>query len=67
MQVFSFTFLCVDIVDCKSAVHFLFFPFQNFSPVPYPNKDFGKFYTGDSYIILNVCTSTCVHTIAEFS
>ncbi|KAG4075921.1 hypothetical protein HA402_003747 [Bradysia odoriphaga] len=26
---------------------------ENFEPVPYPSKDFGKFYTGDSYIILN--------------
>lgn len=26
--------------------------FQNFEPVRYPAKDYGKFYTGDSYIIL---------------
>lgn len=31
----------------------LFF-LQNFEPVPYPKKDYGKFYTGDSYIVLNV-------------
>lgn len=27
---------------------------QNFKPVAYPQEEFGKFYTGDSYIILNV-------------
>lgn len=27
---------------------------QNFKPVPYPKGDYGKFYTGDSYIILYV-------------
>jgi gelsolin len=26
---------------------------QDFEPVPYPVKDYGKFYTGDSYIIIN--------------
>uniref|UniRef100_A0A2S2QXS2 Gelsolin n=1 Tax=Sipha flava TaxID=143950 RepID=A0A2S2QXS2_9HEMI len=26
---------------------------ENFEPVPYPVKDYGKFYTGDSYIVLN--------------
>jgi gelsolin len=26
---------------------------QNFKPVAYPQEEFGKFYTGDSYIILN--------------
>ncbi|XP_026475030.1 gelsolin isoform X2 [Ctenocephalides felis] len=26
---------------------------ENFEPVAYPKNDFGKFYTGDSYIILN--------------
>ncbi|XP_050533293.1 actin depolymerising venom protein gelsolin 1-like [Daktulosphaira vitifoliae] len=26
---------------------------EDFEPVPYPLKDYGKFYTGDSYIILN--------------
>ncbi|GJQ68568.1 hypothetical protein Trydic_g14415 [Trypoxylus dichotomus] len=25
---------------------------ENFRPVPYPKSDYGKFYTGDSYIIL---------------
>lgn len=33
----------------------LYFP-QNFEPVPYPKSDYGKFYTGDSYIVLNVST-----------
>lgn len=33
--------------------NFLSFP-QNFEPVPYPKGDYGKFYTGDSYIVLNV-------------
>lgn len=28
--------------------------FQNFQPVAYPKKDYGKFYTGDSYIVLYV-------------
>ncbi|XP_041673741.1 gelsolin isoform X2 [Drosophila eugracilis] len=26
---------------------------ENFEPVPYPKNDYGKFYTGDSFIILN--------------
>ncbi|VVC37887.1 Hypothetical protein CINCED_3A017595 [Cinara cedri] len=26
---------------------------EDFEPVPYPVKDYGKFYTGDSYIVLN--------------
>ena len=26
---------------------------ENFKPVPYPKSDYGKFYTGDSYIILH--------------
>lgn len=26
---------------------------ENFNPVAYPKVDFGKFYTGDSYILLN--------------
>lgn len=25
---------------------------QNFAPVPYPKNDYGKFYSGDSYIVL---------------
>ncbi|CAL9160394.1 unnamed protein product, partial [Musa hybrid cultivar] len=25
---------------------------ENFQPVPIPNSDYGKFYYGDSYIIL---------------
>lgn len=25
---------------------------EDFDPVPYPKKDYGKFYTGDSYIVL---------------
>lgn len=29
--------------------------FQNFEPVAVPTRDHGKFFTGDSYIILNVC------------
>lgn len=28
--------------------------FQNFEPKAYPKSDYGKFYTGDSYIVLNV-------------
>ena len=27
---------------------------QNFEPIAYPKKEYGKFYTGDSYIVLNV-------------
>lgn len=27
---------------------------QNFEPVPYPKNNYGKFFTGDSFIILNV-------------
>lgn len=30
------------------------FYFQNFQPVAYPKNNYGKFYTGDSYIVLNV-------------
>jgi len=26
---------------------------EDFEPVPYPVKDYGKFYTGDSYIVVN--------------
>jgi len=26
---------------------------EDFEPVPYPLKDYGKFYTGDSYIVIN--------------
>jgi len=26
---------------------------EDFEPVPYPVKDYGKFYTGDSYIVIN--------------
>ncbi|XP_050429100.1 actin depolymerising venom protein gelsolin 1-like [Adelges cooleyi] len=26
---------------------------EDFEPVPYPVKEYGKFYTGDSYIVLN--------------
>lgn len=29
---------------------------QNFEPVAYPKNDYGKFYEGDSYIVLNVST-----------
>lgn len=28
--------------------------FKDFEPVAYPVNDYGKFYTGDSYIVLNV-------------
>lgn len=31
-----------------------YFHLQNFEPVPYPKGDYGKFFTGDSYIVLNV-------------
>lgn len=34
--------------------YFNFIILQNFEPVPYPKSDYGKFYTGDSYIVLNV-------------
>ena len=27
---------------------------QNFAPVAYDKKSYGKFYSGDSYIVLNV-------------
>ncbi|RRT75226.1 hypothetical protein B296_00003787 [Ensete ventricosum] len=27
---------------------------ENFQPVPIPKSDYGKFYSGDSYIILQV-------------
>lgn len=27
---------------------------ENFQPVPLPKSDYGKFYTGDSYIVLQV-------------
>lgn len=27
---------------------------ENFQPVPLPKSDFGKFYMGDSYIVLQV-------------
>ncbi|XP_019871932.1 gelsolin [Aethina tumida] len=30
---------------------------ENFKPVPYPTNDYGKFYTGDSYIILKTSKS----------
>uniref|UniRef100_U5ETK7 Putative gelsolin n=1 Tax=Corethrella appendiculata TaxID=1370023 RepID=U5ETK7_9DIPT len=30
---------------------------ENFEPAPYPKKDYGKFYTGDSYIVLNTKVS----------
>ncbi|KAG5671064.1 hypothetical protein PVAND_001279 [Polypedilum vanderplanki] len=30
---------------------------ENFEPVPYPKKDYGKFYTGDSYIVLHTMES----------
>lgn len=26
---------------------------ENFEPIPYPKSDYGKFYTGDSYIVMN--------------
>jgi len=29
---------------------------ENFQPVPLPKSEHGKFYMGDSYIILQVCT-----------
>lgn len=51
----------VVLSDCERFRFNLFmkrnsiFFFQNFEPVPYPKKEHGKFYTGDSYIILNVC------------
>nr|XP_018912444.1 PREDICTED: gelsolin-like isoform X1 [Bemisia tabaci]XP_018912445.1 PREDICTED: gelsolin-like isoform X1 [Bemisia tabaci] len=31
---------------------------ENFEPVPYPPKDYGKFYSGDSYIVLNTKEDT---------
>lgn len=31
--------------------------FQKFEPVPVPEKSYGKFYSGDSYIVLNVSTT----------
>ncbi|XP_028145378.1 actin depolymerising venom protein gelsolin 1 [Diabrotica virgifera virgifera] len=30
---------------------------EDFKPVPYPKNQYGKFYTGDSYIILNTKTT----------
>ncbi|CAO1441408.1 unnamed protein product [Diamesa hyperborea] len=30
---------------------------ENFEPVPYPKGDYGKFFTGDSYIVLNTMES----------
>ncbi|CAO1422019.1 unnamed protein product, partial [Diamesa serratosioi] len=30
---------------------------ENFEPIPYPKSDYGKFYTGDSYIVLNTVES----------
>lgn len=31
--------------------------FQSFEPQPVDQKDFGKFYEGDSYVVLHVSTS----------
>ena len=28
---------------------------ENFQPIPLPKYEYGKFYTGDSYIVLQVC------------
>lgn len=35
-------------------MHLFTLYFQDFEPVPYPAKYYGKFYEGDSYIILKV-------------
>jgi hypothetical protein len=37
---------------------------QNFAPKPYPKTDYGKFYSGDSYIVLFVSTSLEVGRVA---
>ncbi|XP_061400521.1 gelsolin-like [Musca vetustissima] len=35
---------------------------ENFEPVPYPKNNYGKFYTGDSFIVLNVSIFKLTHT-----
>lgn len=40
-------------INQSRYVKFLYIP-QNFEPVPYPKNNYGKFFTGDSFIILNV-------------
>ncbi|XP_046387919.1 gelsolin, cytoplasmic isoform X2 [Ischnura elegans] len=55
--------LCVLTIQSASAMHPAFqnagrtpgleiWRIENFSAVAYPRQDFGKFYTGDSYIVL---------------
>ena len=36
---------------------------ENFQPVPLPKSDHGKFYMGDSYIVLQVLTFYCLFPV----
>ncbi|XP_039432535.1 gelsolin, cytoplasmic isoform X1 [Culex pipiens pallens] len=39
--------------DAGTSAGLLVWRIENFEPVPVPPKTYGKFYTGDSYIVLN--------------
>ncbi|XP_063233933.1 gelsolin, cytoplasmic isoform X2 [Bacillus rossius redtenbacheri] len=41
-----------EFEDAGSEPGLLVWRIENFSAVPYPKKDYGMFYTGDSYIVL---------------
>lgn len=41
---------------------------ENFQPVPLEKSSYGKFYSGDSYIVLQVCSKSCtLHVNILFS
>jgi gelsolin len=41
--------ICIFDLDCRGMD---IWRIENFKPIPLPKSSFGKFYTGDSYIIL---------------
>lgn len=49
----------VILFVCCSNLYFLF---QKFKVTTWPTDDYGSFYSGDSYIILNVSWLEAIHT-----
>lgn len=52
-------------VHIHSNLIIFYLLFQNFEPAPVAANEFGKFYTGDSYIVLKVSNSFCYFTVSS--
>lgn len=69
--IWKFSFIRYDFEKSLSFLSIWNIYFQNFAPVAVPSSDHGKFFTGDSYIILNVsadirlisCKCNSLHSI----